>query len=193
MFDNERRDLEHAYAQMLPHVMQAGLDVQLGLSCEHFFDDVVYGRIMSGQGLAYPGERAVLVEFAGDHLSSALLEGLFDIRRKGMRPVIAHPERYRACFGDLTLMEDWVDRGLVLLMDGGAMVGKYGRAPQKAAERMLEAGLYYAVCSDAHRPEDVAQVVAGLERIRALVGDEEFDFLLKEGPHRVLTGTVDLG
>ncbi|HPB98858.1 MAG TPA: protein tyrosine phosphatase, partial [Polyangiaceae bacterium] len=76
---------------------------------------------------------------------------------------------------------------------GGAMVGKYGRAPQKAAERMLEAGLYYAVCSDAHRPEDVAQVVAGLERIRALVGDEEFDFLLKEGPHRVLTGTVDLG
>ena len=192
MFDNERKGLEAAYEEMVRHVASSGVGVQVGLGCEHFFDDVVFDRIMAGEGIPYPGGRAVLVEFAGEHLPAKLSERLFDVRRKGLRPVIAHPERYRVCWDDLALMEDWVDRGVVLLMDGGALAGKYGRAPKKAAERMLEAGLYYAVCSDAHRVSDVDEVVAGMGRVRALVGEQERDFLLQEGPLRVLAGTVDL-
>ncbi len=192
MFDNERKGLEVAYEEMVRHVEASGVGVQVGLGCEHFFDDVVFDRIMAGEGIPYPGGRAVLVEFAGEHLPAKLSERLFDVRRKGLRPVIAHPERYRVCWDDSALMEDWVDRGVVLLMDGGALAGKYGRAPKKAAERMLEAGLYYAVCSDAHRVSDVDDVVAGMDRVRALVGEQERDFLLREGPLRVLSGTVDL-
>lgn len=192
MFDNERKELETAYAEMVRHVASSGVGVRVGLGCEHFFDDVVFDRIMAGEGIPYPGGRAVLVEFAGDHLPAKLSERLFDVRRKGFRPVIAHPERYRVCWGDLSLMEDWVDRGVVLLMDAGALAGKYGRAPKKAAERMLEAGLYYAACSDAHSASDVAEVVVGMDRVRALVGEQERDFLLREGPLHVLAGTVDL-
>jgi protein-tyrosine phosphatase len=192
MFDNERRGLEAAYEEMVRHVASSGVGVQVGLGCEHFFDDVVFDRIMAGEGIPYPGGRAVLVEFAGEHLPAKLSERLFDVRRRGLRPVIAHPERYRVCWNDLAVAEDWVDRGVVLLMDVGALAGKYGRAPKKAAERMLEAGLYYAVCSDAHRAADVAEVVAGMERVRALVGEQERDFLLREGPLHVLSGTVDL-
>jgi len=192
MFDNERKGLEAAYEAMERHVASSGVGVQVGLGCEHFFDDVVFDRIMAGEGIPYPGGRAVLVEFAGEHLPAKLSERLFDVRRKGLRPVIAHPERYRVCWSDLSVVEDWVDRGTVLLMDVGALAGKYGRAPKKAAERMLEAGLYYAVCSDAHRASDVAEVVAGMDRVRALVGEQERDFLLREGPLRVLSGTVEL-
>lgn len=193
MFDNTRDDLRQAYDRMLPHVESAALDVEVSLSCEHYFDDVVFDRIMRGEGIPYRGERAVLVEFAGDHLPAMLAERLFDLRRKGLRPVIAHPERYRVSWKSLEVMEDLVDRGTVLLLDIGALAGKYGRAPKKAAEQMLDAGLYYAACSDAHRPSDVDDVNAGMDRMRKLVGEEECAFLLSEGPRRVLAGEVDLG
>lgn len=193
MFDNTREDLQRAFDRMLPHVESESLNVEVGLCCEHFFDDVVFDRIMNGDGIPYPGSRAVLVEFAADHLPAMLAERLFDLRRKGLRPVIAHPERYRASWNALSTMEDLVDRGTVLLMDVGALAGKYGRAPKKAAERMLDAGLYYAVCSDAHRPSDVVEVAEGIRRLRTLVGEEECAFLLSEGPQRVLSGDVDLG
>lgn len=192
MFDNTRADLIAAFEVAETAVHSEGLRLHLDLACEHFFDDIVFDRIMSGQGVPYPGDRAVLVEIAPDHLPARFTDRLFDLRRKGFRPVLAHPERYRVAWKSLEVMEDLVDRGTVLLMDVGALDGKYGRAPKKAAERMLEAGLYYAVCSDAHRPSDVDEVRRGMARLRKLVGLEESEFLLAEGPRRVLEGQVDL-
>lgn len=192
MFDNTKAQLVEAYELMMPHVGEAGLSVEVGISCEHFFDDIVFDRLMSGDAVPYPGNHAVLIEFAPDHLPAMLNERLFDLRRRGLRPVVAHPERYRASWKSLQVMEDLVDRGTVLLMDVGALDGKYGRAPRKAAERMLEAGLYYAACSDAHRAADVGSVANGIATLRKLVGEAECTFLLTEGPRRVLEGRVDL-
>jgi len=191
MFDTDRRAIVAAYDSMKPHLVTAELDIEVGLSCEHFLDDVVYQRIMAGEGVPYPGGHAVLVEFGKEFLPAMLADRLFDIRRKGLRPVIAHPERCHAFWDGLDVVEGLVDRGVVLLMDAAAVVGRYGRSTQKAAVQMLEAGLYYAVCSDAHRVSDVAGVAAGVDRIRKLVGDQEAEFLLREGPERVLHGRVE--
>ena len=72
------------------------------------------------------------------------------------------------------------------------MIGKYGRSTQKCAEELLERGLYHAACSDAHRPSDIAEVAAGIARLRALYGDEEVTFMLREGPENLLAGVLPL-
>jgi len=192
MFDNDRNAITSAYASMAQLVASTGNMPEVALASEHFFDDIVFGRLMSGQGLPYPGGRAVLVEFSSDQLPARLNDRLFDLRRKGLRPVIAHPERYTPVWKRIELMEDLVERGNVLLMDVGALAGKYGRAPRKAAETMLEQGLYYAVCSDAHRPSDAEPVAEGIRKMRAIVGEEEAQFLLVDGPQRILDGKVEL-
>ena len=60
------------------------------------------------------------------------------------------------------------------------------------AERMLDEGVYYAACSDTHRPEDVPRVGEAIERLKDLVGEEETEELLSENPRRVLAGEVIL-
>lgn len=191
MFNNTRHDIEQAYAAIAPALDSPELP-HVGLGCEHFFDDVVFERIMAGQALPYPGGKAVLVEFASDQLPVRVDDRLYDLRRRGLRPVIAHPERYRIAWKDPARMRDWVDRGMVLLLDVAALTGKYGRAPRKSAEMMLQEGLYYAACSDAHRPSDAVAVGEAIERLRKIVGDDETHFLLAEGPAAVLQGTVEL-
>jgi protein-tyrosine phosphatase len=69
-------------------------------------------------------------------------------------------------------------------------MGKYGRRPQRAAEELLELGVYYAACSDSHKAEDVELVGRGIERLVALVGDAEAQLLLSEHPRSILDGTV---
>ena len=69
-----------------------------------------------------------------------------------------------------------------------SLVGKYGRAPQKAAEKLLEDDAYEAACSDAHKPRDVEIVVQAIERLEALVGAEEAKRLLSDGPRGILAG-----
>jgi protein-tyrosine phosphatase len=192
LFDNQRADICAAYDRMKAAMSAESNLPEVDVSSEHYFDDIVFNRLMAGEGLPYPGGKAVLIEFHGHNMPARVADRLFDLRRKGLRPVLAHPERYAPVWKRPEMMEEFVDRGTVLLMDVGALAGKYGRASRKCAEHLVEAGLYYAVCSDAHRPSDVDDVVEGISRLKRIVGDEEAEFLLLDGPRAVLEGKVDL-
>jgi protein-tyrosine phosphatase len=190
MFDNDRRALETAFERMRPSLAATSGLPEVALSSEHYFDDVVYRRLLAGEGIPYPGGRAVLLEFYGVDFPPVVVDRLFDLRRRNLLPVIAHPERYRYLWGKPEALERLVDSGVAALLDVAALIGKYGREPQRAAEDLLERGLYHAACSDAHRPADIAEVARGIERVAALYGAEEVDFLLREGPNLILEGIL---
>lgn len=190
LFDNRRADLERAY-QATARALQAEAGLpSIALGCEHYFDDVVYQRLMQGEGLPYPGGKAALVEFHGLAFPPVLAERLFDLRRRGVLPVIAHPERYRCFWHKPELLEELVQSGCALLLDVAALVGKYGREPQRAAELLLEHELYHAACSDSHRPSDAADAARGIERVEQLYGADEVDFLMRRGPSALLEGRL---
>jgi len=185
MFDNDKPALERAYAAMV-EALPEGLP-EVGLASEHYFDDVVFGRLKSGAGVPYPGGKSVLIELSPQQFPIALPARLLDLRRAGLRPVIAHPERYQPTWKDTEAMQPLIDAGASLLLDVCALVGKYGAASQRAAEKLLEEDAYEAGCSDAHRAEDAAITARAIERLRALVGEDETDRLMRRGPASILT------
>ncbi|MET0594712.1 MAG: CpsB/CapC family capsule biosynthesis tyrosine phosphatase, partial [Polyangiaceae bacterium] len=148
-------------------------------------------RLMTGEALPYPGGKAVLVEFPTDAFPARVADRFFDLRMKKLRPVLAHPERYRPVWKDRTILDPFLDSGVVLLLDVAAIIGKYGRASERAALELLEDGYYVAACSDAHRERDVEDVARGIARLEKLVGREETSYLLREGPLQILDGTLD--
>jgi protein-tyrosine phosphatase len=189
LFDNQKADLERAF-QAMEITSESGLP-EVGLSSEHFFDDIVFQRLMNGEALPYPGGKAVLVEFPNDAFPARIADRFFDLRMRKLRPVLAHPERYRPVWKDRTVLDSFLDSGVVLLLDVAALAGKYGRAPERAAIELLEDGYYVAACSDAHRAKDVEDVARGILRLEKLVGKEEAEYLLREGPMAILNGTLE--
>lgn len=190
MFDNERADLTGAFERMRPALEQHDDLPSVALSSEHYFDATVFDRILAGQALPYPGECAVLLEFYPLAFPAQIERRLVDIRRCKLLPVIAHPERYQSIWERPELLEQLVDLGAAALLDTAALDGKYGRRPKHCARDLLERGLYHAACSDAHRPADVVPVAAGMAWIRKKYGQEEVDFLFREGPRAILTGNL---
>jgi len=189
LFDNQKADLENAF-QAMALASEQGLP-KVGLSSEHYFDDIVFQRLMKGDALPYPGGKAVLVEFPNDAFPARVADRFFDLRMRKLRPVLAHPERYRPVWKDRTVLDPFLDGGVVLLLDVAALAGKYGRAPERAALELLEDGYYIAACSDAHRAKDVEDVARGIARLQKLVGQEEADYLLRDGPLAILNDTLD--
>ena len=190
LFDNLRSDLEAAFARVEPELGAASGLPRVALSSEHYLDDVVFQRLLDGSGLPYPGAQSVLVELYGMNQPVALEHRFADLRRRGILPVIAHPERYGYVWKDPEALERFVDTGAAALLNAAALVGKYGRQVRKTAEQLLEAGLYHAACSDAHSPDDIRALEQGMARIRKRYGDEEIDFLFREGPSAILAGRV---
>jgi protein-tyrosine phosphatase len=189
MFDNEKQGLTQAFERFLPEI--AGRDVpELSLSSEHYFDEQVYSRLLKGEALPYPSGRAVLLEFYEIDFPPIIEQRLFDLRQRLILPVIAHPERYRKFWDHPEALERLVDQGVATLLDCMALTGKYGRRPQRAAEDLLERGLYQAACTDLHRPGDIETVQKSLALIEKRYGKEEIAFLMREGPAALLQGQL---
>lgn len=192
MFDNRRPGLERAFRELCD--IGAGLPglPETGLGAEHYCDDVFWQLFLSDQAMPYPGGEAALVELHYEIWPVRLEARFFEMQVRGVRPVLAHPERYAALFEQTDPLDPMLAVGTVALLDLMSLVGRYGRASRRAAERMLEEGVYYAACSDAHRPSDVELVAQAIERLRELVGAEEAEELLSENPRRILSGDVEL-
>ena len=188
MFDNDRPMLERAFEAMKPTLAVGGELPDVHLASEHFFDDVVFARLVKGEAVPYPGGRAVLVELGRGALPMMLANRFFDVKRAGLTPVLAHPERYEPVQKDDTCLDALLDAGAHLLLDVCALVGKYGRTAQRAAEKLLEDEAYEAACSDAHRPSDVDVVVRAIERLERSVGAAEATRLLSAGPRGIIGG-----
>ena len=195
MFDNDRAMLLAAFEAMQPHLDGVpGLPAVL-LASEHFFDDVVFTRLVQGEGLPYPDldssrvasrKRGVLVELPPQQFPPKIERRFFDLGRAGLRPVLAHPERYMPVWKDDRCLDGLLDAGACLLLDVCALVGKYGRASQKAAEKLLDDEAYEAACSDAHRPEDADVTLKAIAVLEKLVGIKEAERLLRDGPRGIL-------
>ena len=101
----------------------------------------------------------------------------------GTIPVIAHPERHPTFARDPGLLQDLVDRGAVVQVTAGSILGEFGTRAQEATEELLRRGLVHVVSSDAHsmsaRPPRLAPA---RERIRRDHGAETASRLFETNP-----------
>lgn len=96
--------------------------------------------------LSLGGARAVLVEFPRAYLPVGTSDELQRIRRSGVVPVVAHPERYYGCTVDT--VRGWREAGAVIQTDATMLLA---RGPMTdLAKSLLSAGLIDCLASDNH-------------------------------------------
>ena len=186
---NTRATIEPALRALLEGLSGTGPKVQH--AAENFFDDLVWDQFARGELIGYGAGKTALVEFGQQGAPLGARDRFFQMLLKGCRPVLAHPERYADAWSSSDKLEPIASGGVVFLIDLPSLAGKFGRKPKKTAERLLEEGLAYGLCSDAHKPSDLRHVEEGLARARKLVGDAAVEELCGANPRRILEGRVD--
>lgn len=151
---------------------------------EHFFSRVD-GPERRGIGAT---QRWALVELPFQSAVPALPDLVFRLRRKGVMPLFAHPERCLE-FERPGRAEEVVRLGAGLQLNVGALSGLYGRTARKLAERLLSEGLYTVAATDLHVPFRAEEWLDdGLELLAKRAGKEGRDRLLSGNPRRILAG-----
>lgn len=108
---------------------------------------IMQGKMVGLNGFNYP-----LIEFAFTNYAAKATEILEEIIAIGMRPVVAHPERYLYVQEDPTLLNLWVEMGCLLQINKGSLLGRHGRQEELLALELVGRGFACAVASDAHSP-----------------------------------------
>lgn len=94
--------------------------------------------------------RYLLVEFPFHGNGKTLCRTLEAIARRGLIPVIAHPERYSAVQEDPDLVGRWFSQGFVIQLNKGSLLGRLGHEAKQTSRHLLSHGLAHVIASDAH-------------------------------------------
>jgi protein-tyrosine phosphatase len=189
MFMPSRASIDGAHERLRSSLPPGSPTLLLG--AENMWDEVFLERSLSSAQPGYTGGRAFLFELPVHTMPPRLEEKLFAIHRApgNLLPVMAHPERYEALWGDVDRVARLRTQA-ALVIDLGALDGAHGRAQCKAARAWVEEGLVHAAASDVHGPSDVRFAAAGIAWIRKRLGETEVQRLLSDGPRRILNGEI---
>lgn len=98
------------------------------------------------------GSNYPLIEFAFTNYAAQATEILEEVVSIGMRPVVAHPERYDYVQRDPSILNLWVEMGCLLQINKGSLLGYFGRTEKMLSMELVERKFAFAVASDAHSP-----------------------------------------
>lgn len=96
---------------------------------------------------------------------------IFELQGMGYQVIIAHPERYGAIQRDMGLAEELVRMGCKLQASTDFVTGGRLGAEKGPARRMLKAGLYSYLASDAHVVRHYASFARAWKRYSSLLRD----------------------
>jgi protein-tyrosine phosphatase len=134
--------------------------------------------------LGYAGGPWLLVEPPFVPAISGLDTLLLDLKRRGHRILLAHPERCQAFHHDRRMLETLVHGGVLTSVTAGSLVGRFGDSVRRFAVELVRDELVHNVASDAHdhtnRPPGMAAELeqAGLTPLS--------DWLTRQVPEAIL-------
>jgi len=167
-----------------------GVEMALHTNAENKLDEGFLARAgdrATRRGIG-PSGRWTLVEAPFQAHLPALPDLVFRLRRQGVMPLFAHPERCLE-FERPGRAQEVVRLGGALQLNIGALAGLYGRQARRQAERFLGEGLYAVAATDLHVPQEARRwLEAGLRALEREAGVDGLRTLCGENPARIARG-----
>lgn len=135
----------------------------------------------------------VLVEWPGLQVPPGTLPALERMVEKGVRPIIAHPERYRGMDKETLIPGEWRARGALLQVNYGSLIGRYGDLPRRRAFTFLERGWVDLMASDFHGRSHLSpNLLEARDALMDAGGGPQFGLLAGVNPSRIFRGEEPL-
>lgn len=135
--------------------------------------------------------RDLLVETPYGDLPYVFEELLADLRRRGFRVTLAHPERCPTLQQDHARLGALVESGVLLQITASSLTASRRSAVRSAAFAALERGWAHAVASDSHsaewRPPDIADGIGMAGRALPWLA-AELEWMVTEAPFAIIQG-----
>jgi len=150
----ENKNVEYDYLnknirRLQSELLKNKIKIKLHLSAEVFYLpnllDISKNKLVTINDGKY-----MLIEFSNNIYPDGYENVFFKLQSSGVTPIVAHPERYRFIQNNLKLLELWIDRGYIIQIDAGSLLGHFGRSTQEIALEMINNGYVHIIGSDAH-------------------------------------------
>lgn len=143
VFDRIKRLEKHLKMAEIPLNILPGMEVHLTLD--------VPQRLANGSVLTLNDTgKYVLLEFPMNSVPAYAGQVIFETMLKGIKPIIAHPERNKEIAEDPQILYQLIEKGCLVQVTAGSLTGHFGPKIQQLTQDFLRLGWVDFIASDAH-------------------------------------------
>ena len=111
-------------------------------------------------------------------LANNVSQILFNLQSIGLTPIIAHPERMFYYQENPKILEEYVNKGMLLQINIQSLLGRYGKETEEFAAQILDHGWASFAATDTHKKHGKSVVYKGYNYIRKNWGEDTANNLL---------------
>ena len=132
---------------VLENAKKEGIEIKIDIASEVYYDsnlcDIINDPIATFNDY-------MLIEFNPTITPINFLDTFFNLRMKGITPILAHPERYRFIQNNIQELNKIRSLDVLFQIDAGSLIGHFGDRVASTAFSMLREGYCDFIGSDAH-------------------------------------------
>ncbi len=129
---------------------ERNIPILVEAAAEYMVDDSFEELVKSDRPLLTFGRNNILIEMSYMAPSPNLYQVIFDLKMKGLNPILAHPERYNYYHMDFEKYIEIKGRDIFFQVNLLSLSGYYGKQVKKTAEKLIEKGMVEFIGTDMH-------------------------------------------
>lgn len=175
-YDNSFDSIKSVFKNTKSEIIKNKIPIDIGMAAEIRFDPVIIDMVNNntlpilGE---YEGQSLILLEFPHSHIPPGSDELIKWLAKKGIRVLVAHPERNRSVLRDINKLESLHKLGCLFQITGGSLTGVFSQASKDCAIELLKRERVFIIASDAHNlHERKPELEPARQKAEKIVGEE---------------------
>ncbi len=164
-----------------------GVDVEIYPGMEIYISNKMDELIKENKILTLNQSRYILIELPLSTTVNYLDHILFMLQSLSIKPIIAHPERYKCVQDEPELVQEFIDKGALIQCNYGSILELYGKKAKQIIKLLLKEGQVDFLGSDCHKEKTIYPIIPhAVKKIKKIIGNEAFYKISTENPKKVL-------
>lgn len=163
-------------------------NIKLYLGNEVFLDNGIVECIKKGEISTINNSRYILIEFSLLDKMPFVHDMIFELRKNGLIPIIAHPERY--AYYKISDLEKFIDEGCLFQGNITSLIGRYGKTAKNTIKQLIKKNMISVFGSDCHSTN--INIEDSLKELKKIVNNETFNRLICDNFDKIINDEVIL-
>lgn len=181
IYNVNNKDKEKKIKELVKKIKEEKININIYLGNEVYIDEDVIELLKNKEICTINDSKYLLIELPFNHKSFILEEVLYRLKKEGIVPIIAHPERYIVYYNDLEFFESLLEKGCLFQGNIGSLYNRYGSKSKKMLIKMLKKNMIHFLGSDIHHGEDTIYEKHIEKDLLKIIKDKEKVFNLLKG------------
>lgn len=169
------------------NLQEKGIDINLVLGNEIYITDKLSELVKKNEACSINNTRYVLFELPFNMKPINLYDIIYNMLQNKLVPILAHPERYSFVQQNPSIINDLIEKGVLMQSNYGSFIGQYGKKAKIIVKKLLENDMVHILGTDVHKANTIypkiPQILSSLEK---LIGEERLELITKTNPELII-------